>query len=369
MGRLRSSRPTGPPLSRRVTPPRARRVGRGCRAPSPRRTASRRLATCSLDSTAETWWSTVLVEMNSRCAISALVDPSASRREDLDLAAGEPGRVRPRGLAPTRRDGRGAAAPQVLAHLAGDPVGAEPIEHVEPGARALRRAGVDEGQRLVVRRGQLRPGRRGVVEAARRAAAGTARRRRPARAPRSVRSQVGVEPAEPRREVTAGPLEAGARRRRRAALGTRRAGRRRRPAATTARPARRPPAAAGSARRTGGPAPTPPRGRRRRRRPGAAPPDPGRGAATSARAGRSGPASTSSASATASAQSPRMSFIRPREPSCHTRQIGRSRSIVSGRLKPSSSAALPEPPLLDVEVGQVAVAARVDLVEVLVAPC
>ena len=35
-------------------------------------------------------------------------------------------------------------------------------------------------------------------------------------------------------------------------------------------------------------------------------------------------------------------------------------------MKPSSSAALPEPPLLDVEVGEVAVAARVDLVEVLV---
>ena len=308
----------------------------------PRRTASRRLATCSFDSSADTWWSTVLVEMNSRSAISALVDPSASRARISTCRLVSPAGFGQRRLAPARRDHRGAAAPQVLADLGGHVVGAEPVEQVEPGARAVRRAGVDEGERLVVRRRQRRPHRRRRRRSARRAAAGRARRRRPGRdasdgrpdpaSASSRRSHVASSPRAHSRPAPDGRWPAAARHSLETGVGD----------APQPRPLdqrRRPPAAAGSARRTDGPG-----AHASSRSASASPP---RRSATNPRtrcghvraSGALGPASTTSASATASAQSPRSSFIRPREPSCHTRQMGRSRSIVSGRVKPSSSAA------------------------------
>ena len=54
-----------------------------------------RVGTPSLARTAETWWSTVLAEMNSRAAISALVCPAADQVEHLALAPGQPERVLP----------------------------------------------------------------------------------------------------------------------------------------------------------------------------------------------------------------------------------------------------------------------------------
>ena len=108
--------------------------------------------------------------MYSRSAISAFVDPSASRRRTSTWRV-----VSPAGLAsvaspPARRDAVTPPAPQVLADLGRHLVGAEPVEQVEPGARAVGGAGVDEGEGLLVGRRQRRPHRRGRLEVARRAA-------------------------------------------------------------------------------------------------------------------------------------------------------------------------------------------------------
>jgi hypothetical protein len=81
---------------------------------TPRRTASRRLATSSFDSSADTWWSTVLVEMNKRCAISAFVDPSA---RNFRISTSR--LVRPAGLvsaAVRRRAVRAGSAPRDRLH-------------------------------------------------------------------------------------------------------------------------------------------------------------------------------------------------------------------------------------------------------------
>ena len=175
--------------------------------------------------------------------------------QDLDLAAGEPGGVGQRRLAPARRDRR-------RRRCAAGPGGPWP-------PRRRRRAG---------RAGRARPACCSAVPASTSASAwsygadscahsSAAAVEAPVelesvRLGDSVRldvhrgsgAKVGVEPAQPRRELAAGPLQADARRRgeQRAALA--RAGGRRCPAATPARPAPRPPAAAGSARRTGRPA-------------------------------------------------------------------------------------------------------------------
>ena len=77
--------------------------------------ASPRVRTSSLRRIAETWWSTVLAERNSRSAISALRSPWATSAEDLELARGEAGGVllgsRPRPARAARaRRARAAAA-------------------------------------------------------------------------------------------------------------------------------------------------------------------------------------------------------------------------------------------------------------------
>ena len=55
--------------------------------------ASPRVRTPSLRRIAETWWSTVFSERNSRSAMSALRRPSADELEHLELARGQAGRV------------------------------------------------------------------------------------------------------------------------------------------------------------------------------------------------------------------------------------------------------------------------------------
>src|SRR4051794_11673836 len=98
--------------------------------------ASRRDATPSFASTAETWWSTVLGVMTSAAAISAFVAPEAIRASTSTWRG-----VRPAG--PAREAGRG-------------------------GAPGVRRAGGDQGEPLArARRRARRPGAGGRARPAR----------------------------------------------------------------------------------------------------------------------------------------------------------------------------------------------------------
>ena len=218
--------------------------------------------------------------------------------------------------APARRDRVVAPpAPQVLAHLGGDRVGAEPVEQVEPGACA---------RPACRRRPGPAPGRTGADSVAHIAAAAS-------KSPASCSRYGSATAAGSRVHGRSGPS------RRRAGAATSR-GRR---APTPGRPPWPLPAAArhSSSRGVGdAPQPRPLDQRRGRRQQPDRLAEPAgqlpslvevgvgvaaaaqrhqtraRGGATCARAERWGRRGRSSASATASAQSPRMSFIRPREP-------------------------------------------------------
>ena len=332
------------------------------------RTASRRLVTCSFDSSAETWWSTVLVEMNSRWAISALVEPSREQARG-SRPGGWSARRGSASVASRRRDGI-VVAPlrrrswRTLAATSSAP---SRSSRSSPARVLVGRAGVDERERLVVRRRQRRPHRRGRVEAPGRAAAGTARRRPPGRrsAPGRIRGRrrAGAATSRARRAPTPGrrPWRRGEQRAAlvEAVVGDapqprpldQRGGRRQQPD-RLAEPAGQLPrlleigvGVAAAAQRDQPADEVRPRARQRGARTG----EHRVGVGDARRPSR--PASASSG---------------PREPSCHTRQIGRSRSMVSGRREAEQLGGLPQPPLLDVEVGEVAVPARVDLVEVLV---
>ena len=181
-------------------------------ARTPARITARRLVIPSFISTAETWWSAVLGEMNSRSEISALVRPRAT-----SLATSSCRLVSPAGLARVLARGRGGRLPTpVLAQGAAEPVGDR------DGARAGRAA-----------RRRRSAGSRSLLSASHIASSTTARARRhhaaasrwrPSRASRygsatSAGSTVGVdaEPAQPHGELTDGPSADAARPRRPAA--------------------------------------------------------------------------------------------------------------------------------------------------------
>ena len=122
-----------------------RTVHGACRA-----AASRRELTPSLVRIAETWWSTVRTERTSRAAISGLERPSASRRQHVELAFGEPGRVLPRRGRRPARDPLHAELPQPSRGRGGRGPGAEPVEAGERGEDGVGIGRLRQLQRLRV---------------------------------------------------------------------------------------------------------------------------------------------------------------------------------------------------------------------------
>ena len=124
------------------------------------RAACRRLATPSLVSTAATWLSTVRTDTTSRSAISALVRPVGEQREDVELAAGQAGRVGPgRGVAAARQPVHPERA-QPAPHHPDRGVGAEVLQHPQRLQGRLDLAGVGQLQCPLVRVADARPSAR-----------------------------------------------------------------------------------------------------------------------------------------------------------------------------------------------------------------
>ena len=110
---------------------------------APRRPPRGATARRACSSTAATWWSTVRTESTSRSAICALVSPSLSKLEHVELALGEARTGWPASLAPRARGPRGTPAARSRGAHAGGRAGGVHARRGSAGPRRRLRASPD----------------------------------------------------------------------------------------------------------------------------------------------------------------------------------------------------------------------------------